>query len=94
MIGFATSKNKIKEKEMAIEKKLIGKIEKPLFELLKLSNHAWIDYDKDADVAYVSFEKPQHATDSELLDNGVIVRKRGRKIVGLTILHAGRMIYS
>ncbi|MDE1860313.1 MAG: DUF2283 domain-containing protein [Candidatus Micrarchaeota archaeon] len=78
---------------MTLEKGFISRLEKPLLQLLKLSNHAWIDYDKGADVAYVSFERPQHATDSELLDNGVIVRKRGKKIVGFTILNAGKLIY-
>jgi hypothetical protein len=29
------------------------------------SNRIWIDYDEDADVLYVSFQKPQHADDSE-----------------------------
>ncbi len=81
------------EKQMTVERKFVSKVEKPLIELLKLSSKAWIDYDKEADVAYISFEKPQRATDSELLDNGVIVRKRGKKIVGLTILHAGKLIY-
>ncbi|HJH25351.1 MAG TPA: hypothetical protein C5S37_00950 [Methanophagales archaeon] len=38
--------------------------------LLKMpSNRIWIDYDEDADVLYVSFQKPQHADDSEMKDN-------------------------
>ena len=37
--------------------------------LLKMpSNRIWIDYDEDADVLYVSFQKPQHADDSEMND--------------------------
>ena len=48
----------------------------------------WIDYDQEADVLYLSFRRPQRATDSELRDDGVIVRKRGKQIVGLTILDA------
>ncbi len=80
------------EKEMTVERKFITKLEKPLVQLLKLSNHTWIDYDKGADVAYVSFDKPQRATDSELLDNGVLVRKRGRRIIGLTILNASKIL--
>jgi len=47
-----------------------------------------IDYDEEADVIYVSFRQPQKATDSELREDGVIVRKRGNEIVGLTILDA------
>ena len=34
-------------------------------------NKLWIDYDKEADVLYLSFNRPQKATDSEMLDNGV-----------------------
>ena len=43
-------------------------------------------YDKKADVLYISFGKPQEADDSELLDNDVIVRYKGKKVIGLTIL--------
>jgi len=53
--------------------------------------HAWFDYDKEADVLYVSFERPQQATDSELLENNILVRRRGERIVGLTIMHASRL---
>jgi len=48
----------------------------------------WLDYDEEADVLYVSFRRPQKATDSEMRDDGIIVRKRGKEIVGLTILDA------
>lgn len=48
------------------------------------------DYDEEADVVYISFERPQQASDSELLENNVLVRKRGDKIVGLTIMNASR----
>ncbi|HEV3142587.1 MAG TPA: DUF2283 domain-containing protein [Gemmataceae bacterium] len=48
----------------------------------------WIDYDEEADLLYISFRRPQRATDSELRDDGIIVRKRGKQVVGLTILDA------
>ena len=48
----------------------------------------WIDYDEEADVLYLSFRRPQRATDSEVRADGIIVRKRGNEIVGLTILDA------
>jgi uncharacterized protein YuzE len=48
----------------------------------------WIDYDEEADVLYLSFSKPQRATDSELRDDGIIVHRRGKKVVGLTIQDA------
>jgi uncharacterized protein YuzE len=58
---------------------------RPLPSLLALSNHVWIDYDEEADVLYVSFHKPQQATDSELDDN-VIQHFRQGDLVGLTII--------
>ena len=48
----------------------------------------WMDYDDEADVLYLSFQRPHRATDSELRDDGIVVRKRGKAIVGLTILGA------
>ena len=53
------------------------------------SDHIWIDYDREADVLYISFEKPQRATDSILKDD-VLIRKRNGKIIGLTILNASK----
>lgn len=52
----------------------------------------WVDYDEDADVLYVSFRKPQGATDSDLRDDGVIVRTHHGEVVGLTILDASTRI--
>ena len=43
-------------------------------------------YDKDRDVLYISFGPLQEADDSELLENDVIVRYKGQKVIGLTIL--------
>ncbi len=48
----------------------------------------WIDYDEEADVLYISFRRPQRATDSEMREDGIIVHRRGMQIVGLTILEA------
>jgi uncharacterized protein YuzE len=48
----------------------------------------WIDYDPESDVRYLSFGKPQKATDSEMRNDGIIVHRRGKKIVGLTIQDA------
>lgn len=52
------------------------------------SRRMWIDYDDDADVLYISFRRPQGATDSEMRDDGIILHKLGERIVGLTILDA------
>ena len=52
--------------------------------------YLWSSYDNEADVLYVNFKKPSHATDSELTDDDVIIRYEGSVIVGLTILNASR----
>lgn len=52
--------------------------------------YLWSSYDPEADVLYVNFKKPSHATDSELTDDDVIVRYEGEEIIGLTILHASK----
>ncbi len=45
-----------------------------VMEMLKLpAQHIWLDYDKEADVLYVSFRKPQRATETiELNDEEVM----------------------
>jgi uncharacterized protein YuzE len=49
-----------------------------------------VDYDREADVLYISFGKSQKADDAYQGDDGIIRRKRKDKIVGLTILNASR----
>jgi len=49
-----------------------------------------VSYDREADVVYVNFKKPSHATDSELTDEDVILRYEGEDLVGLTILQASQ----
>ncbi len=50
--------------------------------------HMWIDYDKEADVFYLSFRKPQRATKTIETDDDILITKDGNKIVGITILNA------
>jgi uncharacterized protein YuzE len=52
--------------------------------------YLWSSYDAEADVLYINFKKPSHATDSELTDDDIIIRYEGDSIVGLTILHASK----
>lgn len=52
--------------------------------------YLWSSYDEEADVLYVNFKKPSHATDSELTDDDVIIRYENEAIIGLTILHASK----
>ena len=50
----------------------------------------WFDYDQEADVLYVSIERPQKATTSKLRDDGILLRYRGKKLVGITIFDASK----
>jgi uncharacterized protein YuzE len=48
----------------------------------------WVDYDKEADVLYISFRRPQQATDTRATDEGLLLRYRGNQLVGITVLEA------
>lgn len=48
----------------------------------------WVDYDEEADVLYISFERPQKATDTEMTEDGLLMRYRGEELVGITVLDA------
>ena len=72
-----------------MEEAVVVELLQNLPHLLKLpSKPIWFDLDEEADVLYVSFERPQGATDSELDENGILTRYRGDQLVGVTILNA------
>ena len=50
--------------------------------------HIWVDYDKEADVLYLTFRKPQRAKKTVETDDDVLIRTDGDQIVGITILNA------
>jgi len=56
----------------------------------ELMRNIEVDYDSKGDVLYISFGKPQEADDSDVTEEGVIIRLREGKIVGLTILNASK----
>ncbi|MBI3800345.1 MAG: DUF2283 domain-containing protein [Deltaproteobacteria bacterium] len=53
----------------------------------------WLDYDEDADVLYVSFRRPQKATDSRM-EGDLIYHYRDEELVGVTILHVREIGHS
>ena len=53
-----------------------------------------LSYDAEGDALYISFGEPQPADDSDLTDEGVIIRLREGRIVGLTILNATKKVLS
>ena len=67
----------------------IGQCVNVASDILRMSaRQVWIDYDKEADVLYMSFRKPQRSAETVELDDDVLLRKDGETIVGLTILNA------
>ncbi|MGB9022253.1 MAG: DUF2283 domain-containing protein [Candidatus Bathyarchaeia archaeon] len=57
-------------------------------ELVKLAPEGIdIEWDEKGDVLYISFDPETAADDSELTENDVLLRYKGDKIIGLTILH-------
>ena len=51
----------------------------------------WLDYDQEADVLYISLQRPQKATDTiDLGDQGILLRYRGKELVGITVLDASK----
>jgi len=74
-----------------MKEEIIKEVFKATPHLLKFPvRKMWINYDKEADVLYISFRRPQKATDSEMLENGVLIRYKGEQIVGVTILEASK----
>jgi len=72
--------------------KTVGEISGALPYLIRFPNgKAWIDYDQEADVLYVSLKRPQKATDTEYLeDKGILLRYRGKDLVGVTVFEASK----
>ena len=58
-----------------------------------LSRSLDVSYDREADVLYISFGKPQKAHDSDFINEDIIVRqdKQGHPL-GYTILHASKVV--
>jgi uncharacterized protein YuzE len=54
------------------------------------AGRAWIDYDQEADVLYISLKRPQRATDT-VDRNGILLRYRGKELVGVTVLNASKL---
>ncbi len=50
----------------------------------------WSDYDAEADTLYIHFKKPNHADNSEMTDDSVIIRYEKNEVIGLTILNASK----
>ena len=54
----------------------------------------WPSYDSEADVLYLHFKKLNHADNSQIADDKIIVRYDNKEIIGMTILNASQQIKS
>ena len=61
-----------------------------IMELKHYPKKMWLDYDEEVDVLYVSFRRPQKATDSRM-EGDLTYHYRGEELVGVTILHASQI---
>ena len=52
----------------------------------------WLTYDIEGDALHVIFEEASKEDKSSLDKNDIIVTKRGKRIVNMTILNASRFI--
>lgn len=58
-------------------------------ELLSLAPTVWSDYDQEADVLYICFQRPMLADDSEMIEDDIVVHYGSdSSIIGVTILNA------
>jgi uncharacterized protein YuzE len=74
-----------------VQVNILGEVSQITPHLLRFPyERMWIDYDKDADVLYINFERPQKATDSEMLTDGILLRYRKNELVGVTVLDASK----
>jgi uncharacterized protein YuzE len=75
--------------QIALQSKDFSRLLRAVPELVRFpAKQMWLDFDAEADVLYISFRRPQRADDSEMREDGIIVHRRGKQIVGLTILDA------
>ncbi len=72
--------------------KTLDEISDAVPHLIRLPDRkAWIDYDEQADVLYISLKRPQKATDTKFLaDKGILLRYRAKDLVGVTVLDASK----
>lgn len=76
-----------------MEKAIISQIQPLLPQIIALSRKKRsmsFDYDEKADVLYISFQKPQQATDTDMVSDDILIRKRNNEVVGITIMHASK----
>ncbi len=75
-----------------MEKTIVNNISNLLPNILPLAKKpVWFDYDQEADVLYVSFRRPQDATETVPFNDHILLRQKDDELVGLTFLFASKM---
>lgn len=74
-----------------METTALGDIQTELPYFLKHKT-VWASYDNEADVLYLHFKKPNHADNSEMTEDEIIIRYEKNEIVGMTILNASQRV--
>jgi len=72
----------------AIAAKEVKQVLRVVREFLSMPfNRIWSSYDREADVLYINFKKPNHTDNSELTNDDIVVRYEKSKVIGVTVLH-------
>lgn len=53
----------------------------------------WLSYDREGDTVHVIFEEARKTDKSALEKDDIIVTKRGKKVINMTILNASRFVH-
>lgn len=69
--------------ETLLEPRMVQNVEAAIPFLLKFPMERFrVDYDKEADVLYISFRHPQQATETQMTEDGILLRYHGKELVG------------
>ena len=86
-----TKEKTVDNSTLTMEAIAVKEINKILPYFLKHKN-LWANYDLEADTLYLHFKKPNHADNSEITEDEIIIRYQNSEIIGLTILNASKRI--
>ena len=53
----------------------------------------WFTYDREGDALHVVFEEAEKQDKSALDKDDIIITKRGKKVINMTVLNASRFIH-
>jgi uncharacterized protein YuzE len=75
--------------ETIVESRTVQAVTQAIPLLLDFSKKRfWVDYDQEADVLYISFRRPQRASDTQMTEDGLLLRYHGKELIGITVLEA------